>query len=58
MDYTPHYIDARLKMKTMYAAILKHDYDKALEDGTEALVELRMALNAVRDIKETLESRN
>ena len=57
MDYSPHYIDARLKMKSMYAHVLVNDFDKALEEGTQALVELRMALTAIRDIKDNLNFR-
>lgn len=36
----------------MRVALLHHDFDKALEVGNEALVELRMALHAIQDMKE------
>ena len=57
IDYAPHLITTKLRLNTMQNALLKQDYDKALELGTEALVELRMALTTVRAIREDTQSR-
>jgi hypothetical protein len=57
IDYTPHLITTKLNLKSMQNALLSNDYDKALELGTEALVELRMALTTVRVIREDTQSR-
>jgi len=52
LDYSPHTIKTHQGLKAMRVALLHNDFDKALEVGSEALVELRMALIAIQDMKE------
>lgn len=52
LDYSPHVIATQHKLKSMHSKLVRHEYEKALEEGNEALVELRLALIAIHDIKE------
>lgn len=52
LDYSPHIIKTHQGLKAMRVALLNNDFDKSLEVGKEALVELRMALIAIQDMKE------
>jgi len=58
LDYSPHIIACQHKIKSMYTQLLAKNVDKALEEGNEALVELRMALIAVHDIREKTRARS
>lgn len=51
-DYSYHVIANQQKLKSMQKALLLNDLEKALEEGTQALVELRMALTAIRSMRD------
>jgi hypothetical protein len=58
LDYSPHIIASQQGLKRMYSQLVRHDYDKSLEEGTQALVELRLALVAIQDIREKARTRS
>lgn len=47
-DFSPHAITTEQLMRGMHDAFLKGDYEKAVEKGTKALVELRLAVTAIK----------
>lgn len=52
IDYAIHAIHTKQHIKALQDSILVRDYEKALEEGTKALVELRMAIVAIQDMRE------
>ena len=51
-DHAPHTIATTQRLKAMRNAFLKGDYDEAVTQGNTALVELRLAVVAIRDLAE------
>jgi hypothetical protein len=51
LDYSPHVIKTHQQLKSMKLALLKNEFDEALEVGNKALVELRLALVAIQDMQ-------
>jgi hypothetical protein len=52
IDYAYPMMMAEKALKDAHEAMLKKDHDMALEKVTEALVEVKMTLNSIRDMKE------
>ena len=52
IDYASPAIKAERAMKDLHNAALKKDFDAAIEQGFIAITEMRMTINALRDMKE------
>lgn len=48
VDYAAPCMAAEKALKDLHNAILERDYEKAYNKGLDALVEVRMTLNAIR----------
>lgn len=51
-DFAPHCIATNRLMREMHRAFLKGDYEDSVEKGTQALVELRLAVTAIKALTE------
>lgn len=49
-DHVPHTTEVQQRMKAMQNAFLKGNYDEAVTQGNTALVELRLAVVAIKDL--------
>lgn len=58
IDFAPHSVTARAKLKSMYKAANNNEYELALQEGLEALVELRLALNALKHLSDNRHQRD
>ena len=56
-DYSPHAISVEQYMKRMHAAFLKGNYEEAVVNGNNALVELRLAVIAIKHFGEQRKQR-
>jgi len=52
IDYAPHSITVRNKMREMYNAANNRDLTTASKIALEALVELRLAINALKHLQD------
>jgi DNA polymerase III delta prime subunit len=51
-DYSAHKINAHKHLKEMQLLLLKNNFDEALKQADEAIVQLRMAKASITDLKE------
>jgi len=51
-DYSAHKINAHKHLKEMHLLLLKNEFDEAMAQADEAIVELRMAKASITDLKE------
>lgn len=51
-DYSAHKINAHKKLKESHLLMLKNEFDGAIEQIDEAIVELRMARASIANLKE------
>lgn len=49
MDYAYPVLKAEQALKTLHNAMLSHDHRGAIEAGYQAIVEIRMAVAAIRE---------
>jgi hypothetical protein len=49
-DYAPRAIDVKQRLKAMHDAFLKGNYEEAVVNGNAALVELRLAVVAIKSL--------
>lgn len=56
IDYSYFYMTTKGAINNMHEAMLRNDYDKALEHLTLAQVELKMTYNAIQHMKEKRET--
>ena len=52
IDYAYPAICAERAMKELHEAMLKHDYARAMKAGMDAMVEIRMTMNAINHMKD------
>lgn len=52
IDYSYPAMMAERAMKDLHNAALENDFDAAIEHGLNALTEMRLTINALRDMKE------
>lgn len=52
LDFSPHMINTNKGLRRMRDALLKHQYDEALREIEEIIVQMRLAKAAVTDVKE------
>ena len=52
IDYALPCMNAERALKRLHDAVLRKDYDEALEAGLDAIVEAKMTYNAVLHMKE------
>lgn len=53
IDYSFPMQRAQAAIKSMHQSMLGRDYEQALNDALDAMVEIRMAYNAIRHEQET-----
>jgi DNA polymerase III delta prime subunit len=51
-DYSAHKINAHKHLKEMHLLLLKNNFDEAMKQADEAIVQLRMAKASIADLKE------
>ena len=51
-DYSPHYIETDHHLRHMHRAFLKGDLNETVAQAEKALVELRLALVAVKHLRD------
>lgn len=56
VDYARPCMMAEKYLKELHEAMLDHDRDKAIENGIQAIVEIRLTISAIRHEKEKYES--
>lgn len=52
IDYAHPCMMAEKALKELHDAMLNQDYAKAMKAGTDAMVEVRMTMNAINHMKE------
>lgn len=52
IDFSKPYMDAKEALGTLHSAMLKRDYEYAIQSGVDAIAEIRMAIAAIRHEKE------
>lgn len=52
VDFAKPFMAAQTALKNMHAAVLRREYDEALKLAQEAIVETKLAYNAVLNEKE------
>jgi hypothetical protein len=52
LDYAYPAMQAETALKALHYAVLDKDYDRAIVEGLRAIVETRMAIAALKDMKE------
>ena len=52
IDYAHPCMMAEKALKELHEAMLNHEYDKAMKAGMDAMVEVRMTMNAINHMKE------
>lgn len=52
IDYAHPCLMAEKALKELHEAMLRHDYTAAMKAGLTAMVEVRMTMNAINDMKE------
>jgi hypothetical protein len=52
LDYAPHTLAADAGIQKMRKLLLTNDYDKAIEQAEDVIVEMRLAKAAINDIKD------
>ena len=51
-DYSAHKINAHKHLKEMHLLLLKNNFDEAMKQADEAIVQPRMAKASIADLKE------
>lgn len=52
IDFSKPYMDTKAALGDMHAAMLKREYDYAIQRAIDAVADLRMAIAAIRHEKE------
>jgi hypothetical protein len=57
-DYSAHKINAHKKLKEIHLLLLKNNYNQAIDEVDEVIVELRMMKASITDLRERYENRD
>ena len=52
IDFSKPYMDAKAALAGMHHAMLERDYNSAIQNGIDAVADIRMAIAAIRHEKE------
>lgn len=52
LDYAPHTLAVQQKLKAMRSSLVNKDFDGAIEQAKNMIIELRFAIAAINDIKD------
>jgi len=55
IDYSEPWMSAQKALRKLHHSMLTKEYDVAIESGMKAIAEVRLAIAAVRHIKEIVE---
>jgi len=58
VDYSEPWMLARKALQKFHHAMLRKEHDAAIDEGVKAIAEIRLAIAAVRDLKERHERAN